>query len=477
MARELRSWRRPKAEPMTTTTLSGFTNNTTAPTYLVSEDEDEFDAPVIITRMTDHNEADFNSDHSLVHLHASLPAFIKKDGVDYYRTGDSLSTWRHIDTNDGSVVGFTYSQGEGRILSKVSPGRAYWYYSNTILYATHRDYDSLTGGTTQTNMIDFSDSTAITGLTNVYTNMQFNSSHFNLSHSDVGCMVGTTDGTDVWLVTVDMDGLFGDPDNGGTYVLHEEELTWLDWANNYSGADGLRWVKTSLDGNYNVIGYFTDETTRETDFDTSTRGIWVYPVGTTTVAAGSQLTIQRNHSCLAINAAGDQVMVTNDFGYRGYQDNTSTVVTSNGNARYLYEVSEIRLSDAVVTGLYWEDAVDPHWGYTSGENNVNRPGYCSFSYSGNATDAGNNDAALLLGMWHLDGGDHATLGTGEASFEPWTRIYSDQADGAARETPHGVSNSDGTKIAYRANYSQASLNPSSTCTGFIAQCQMQRRNM
>ena len=468
----------PEKLPQTRASFSGWVNNTTEPVYQVENDEDEFDANTQIIRVADQDNVNFNSDESITLDHTSIPTFQKANGTTYLRLGQNSATWRWIDCADYSVVPFTYSQGEGRILSRVVAGRAYWYYANGILYATERNMGTLTGGTTQTNLIDFRDPIGTTGLANVYTNMQFSSAHFNFSNDDIAAMIGTTNGTDVWLCVVDLIGLFNNPNDGGTYVLHEMELTWLDWANNYDVAEGLRWIKVNYDATRLVVGYFTDET--QPTSGTNNRGIWSYPIGNVTVAAGIQLTSQRNHSTTAINEDGDSVLITNDFGWRGYQDATGTVwaanATTNANTRYPYSVSEIRISDGVVTGLYWEDAVASRWGYASANNNE-LLGYCSFSFSGSIAQAASGDAGLIGGLMPLDGGDHATLG-GEngAVFIPYGRIYNSQASGgAADELPHGNASPDGSFMVWRADYSSAGMNPVNITTATLSKIFKKRR--
>jgi len=385
----------PPQESILNVDYNNYQIPTSAPDYLQFFTQPEFNNIKTI-RITDPANQYFDDNNSLRHAYSTEAIWNSDDSV--IRLGVGNNT-RFLDGNTYEVLPFNYPTTRGLHWSKIHNNIQYgWWYNNgkcTIVKATF-DFNSYTD--VETYMRDFID--------DGYTDMRLEGNHNEPSNTDITAYHGRrAENDNVWVVVYDLEN---------NTILHEYELPWVQHANDYDGAGGLRYVKVSPNSDYLVLGYFSHGTGEN-------QGVWRHELNNFNNKI--QLTTGRGHSDVGINQAGEQVWIH----FYNYND-------------YEYSLVESRLSDGAETNYYLPYAIRPWWGHIS-MRNINRPGWAYVTLGGIQANVVDGDAGHIVLAIKLDG---------SGIVENFGRTYNTAID-YNHETQASV-NSDGTKIIFASGW-------------------------
>ena len=206
-----------------------------------------------------------------------------------------------------------------------------------------------------------------------YQEIKLEGGHNETSLNDIIALHGRKFANDnVWIVRY----------NPTTNTYTEHELDFVSHLNDYNKTNGLRWIKMSPNGRYEVIGYYTDGYEKY-------QGVWVYDNETSDYY---QITHDRSHSDVGQLKNGTQV-------YVAYQNVNS----------WEYSMVVFNISNGEVINKLLPNDMSPRWGHVS-MRNYKELGYAFITLDGSNQNALDGDASQIILKVDLETGIYESFG-------------------------------------------------------------------
>ena len=244
--------------------------------------------------------------------------------------------------------------------SKLYNNIQYSVWNNKIV---KQELNYTTGTREETFPRDFTD----------YQELKLEGAHNETTLNDVIALHGRKFANDnVWIVRYNP--------NDDTYT--EKEFDFIQHVNDYDKPYGLRWIKLSPDGRYDVLGFAYDGPGKN-------QGVWVYDNETTDYF---QITEDRSHSDIGQMKDGTQIYVA----YQNYN-------------QWEYSMMVFNISTGEVMQYLLPNAMQPNWGHVS-MRNYKEPGMVFVTLDGSTDSAYQGELAQIIIKIDLETGTYTNFG-------------------------------------------------------------------